>query len=277
MDDDHDTMREPPRLSHPYLEGMIVVGMLFGLFSILTIIVAGLRTIGVLDAAWLLLAFANLVLWGIVLLIMGIWGMIQLRRMRDFLKSSRPLIRWRYTEEEWAPVWEAEQRDRRERALMAPGCSAALFGLIGLLVGALVGADEGSAETIAVKGGSGLLIGAIIGGIIGATIVLGGNIAHHLLHRRTRPPVVALGPAEILYGNGYFRSNGITHYITHVQLRPAVDTPWPLLVITLRNPRPRGAYNETWEIPIPARIVEPLTSILPSIRTKEGYAWRKDL
>lgn len=147
-----------PNIAHPYLEGLIVVGMLCGLFTIVTAVAGALALAGVLMPSWVLVTGIFLAFWGLILLTIWVWGMIKLWQMRNFLGSTRPIIRWWYTPEEWSAIQEEQEREQLEDLMVAPGCLAVLFAIVGVLVGGMIGADEGVAEAV-VGGGAGLLIG----------------------------------------------------------------------------------------------------------------------
>jgi hypothetical protein len=249
---------------HPYLEGIIVVGGLFGLFALLAAVAGGLAAAGVLATGWILVAVINLALWGTMLFLIWVWGLIKRQQIQNFLGSPRPLIRWWYTPDEWALIQDEQEKDQHEVLVLAPGCLAVLFGLVGLLVGGMLGLDEGAIGDVVLRGGAGLLIGATVGGVLGGTVAGSNYLAYRWLRQHDRQTCVALGETEMLYGRAYFRSNGVTRYITGVSLQGGQP---PLLIVELWNPKLRGGAEEIWEIPVPPRMLDPLASVLPTIRT----------
>lgn len=253
-----------PTIAHPYREGLFVVAMLCALFAVLTAVAGGLALIGWLTAGWAIVLAFLLAWWVLLLVLIWAWGMRKLWQMRAFLRSSRPLIRWWYTPEEWSAIQAAEEPEQREGLLLAPGCLAVLFAIVGVLVGGMLGADTGTAEAV-LSGGAGLFIGAAIGGVLGATVAGGNYLAYRWARQHDRQTCVALGATEILYRRSYFRSNEITHFIESVTLPDALP---PVLLIEVWNPKPRGESAETWTIPVPEQMLPPLREVLPAIRTR---------
>jgi hypothetical protein len=252
------------RIAHPYREGVIVVALLCALFAVLTAVAGGLTLSGWLTGGWTIVLAFLLAWWLLLLVLIWAWGMRKLWQMRAFLRSTRPLIRWWYTPEEWSAIQAAEEPEQRAGLLLAPGCLAVLFAIVGVLVGGMLGAETGTAEAV-LGGGLGLFIGAAIGGVLGGTIAGGNYLAYRWARQHDRQVCVALGATEILYRRMYFRSNGVTHFIEKVSLPDELP---PVLLIEVWNPKPRGASAETWSIPVPEPMLDPLREVLPAIHTR---------
>ncbi|NJP06249.1 MAG: hypothetical protein HC837_11805 [Chloroflexaceae bacterium] len=247
-------------IAHPYAEAIIVVGLFSGVFALVTAALGGLVLAGWLLAGWLFPALINLAFWVLMLITIWLWGLRKQAQIRAFLQSSRPLIRWWYTPEEWSQIKAEEAQEQREILTVAPGCLALLFGLVGLLVGAAIGAEDSLADAL-INGALGLAIGAALGGMLGATVAAGTYLASRWVQQYDRQLCVALGPTEVLYGRSYFRSNGLTCTIERVTLHDQE------LELELYNPKPRGGSEETWVIPVPERMLDPLQRVIPQIRT----------
>jgi hypothetical protein len=252
-------------IAHPYREGLIVLGLLCGLFAVLAAVSGGLALAGWLTPVWAVVAGVFVLCWALMLAAIWGWGMFKLRQMKDFVSSTRPLIRWCYTPDEWALIQEEQELAQREGLLLAPGCLAVLCAIVGVLVGSMLGFDTGIAEAL-LGGGVGLLSGAAVGGLLGATVAGGNYLAHRWAHQHDQQMCVALGATEMLYGHAYFRSNDVTHFIEKISL-DVQEVP-PYLVVELQNPKLLGDDTESWAILVPQRVVASLKRVLPEVRTR---------
>jgi ABC-type amino acid transport substrate-binding protein len=251
------------RVRHPYERAMLTVGRLVGLFAIPAAVLAAVLALGRQpDGAWAALLMVGSGLFAFMALIwviVWLWGLLQMRRIRAFMASDRPLIRWTYTTEEWAAFKNERWDDERSDWKVAFGCLAIIFALVGLLVGGMIGLDDDLAAAI-----GGALLGALAGGAIGALI--GGTVAwgNHLGARRdlarANPDPVVLGNQELYMNGDYFRGHGTRRYVREAQLEPG---PPLTLSITVLNPKPRGGPEETWQVPVPERFAREVETVLP--------------
>lgn len=249
-------------VAHPYMEGLIPVGLLFGCFALLAATAAGLVVAGLTTHMWLIPAGINLFIWGLILVALWVWGFFKLQKIKNFMKSSRALIHWWYTPDEWHVI--QKQYIKEQTGVSArPGCLGPIFAFVGAIVGV-------------VGGIVGVFVGALIGGGLGATLALGNQLSYRWVKRFDRQNYVALGATEILHRRSYFRSNGNWRYIKNITLEDATkdsafaalkDSTFAALIVEVCNPKPRGDADETWSIPVPERVVPSLRDMLPQIRT----------
>jgi len=252
-----------PSPKNPYQRGLWPLFGLFGLFLLAAVLARSFTSEQdgfLLPLAWISLAMSGF--FGLLTLIVWLLGVRQLRQIRAFLASERPLLRWDYTPEEWRTlkeaVWQEQQGDWR----LQFGCLTFLFGLVGLLVGGMLGAEEGFSE--AVSGGlSGLMLGATGGAMLGAVVATGNYLAARSAYRQPEPDPVALAPHEIYANGAYFRGNGVHSYIQKAELQRGDPS---VLRLELRMPpRPRMPDEEEWQIIVPPRMIEAVESALPAL------------
>jgi hypothetical protein len=257
-----------PSFRNPYQRALVVLAGLTGLFLLSGLLALGLAAQnpeGQLEAlAPISLGLAAF--FGLSWLISWFWGKVQVRRSKSFLASNRPLVRWVYTYEEWREikeiVWQDEQNDWRIQL----GCLTFLFGLVGLLVGMALRAEEGFTEAVA-SGLVGAVWGIMAGGAIGAMVAGGNYLAARLEYLQPGPDQVALAPNEIYANGDYFRGDGYSSYIRRVELHPGSPT---VLHIEMRVPYRRRTSNvEEWFVAVPGRVVEAVETTIPSLAATE--------
>lgn len=183
-------------------------------------------------------------------------------RMKDFLSSGRVLVQWSYSPEEWRQiresVWQEEKGDWRIQL----GCLTVLFGIVGLLTGVMIGADEGFAE--AVNGGLiGLVSGLAPGAVIGTVVSRINLIISRRAYADNVPARVALGHQEILFNDEYFRGNGISRYIQNAQFGKGEQA--SELIISIWWPQIRTEPEKEWTIPVPQHMRQEVESVLDRI------------
>ena len=137
------------KIRNPNQQSLVALGVMTGLLlwpvlALLGIVVGGYAEI--------FLIIPTIVLAGLLILFAIAWavswlaGKRRIRQIRAFLTSTRPLLRWTYTPEEWRELKEAGWQDTKGDWMTQLGCLTFLFGLIGLLIGAMIGGDEGLEE-----------------------------------------------------------------------------------------------------------------------------------
>ncbi|GBC62532.1 hypothetical protein DENIS_3504 [Desulfonema ishimotonii] len=241
------------------LRGLMLIGLLPMAGSM------GLRALGHDGSAYL----PFLIIGTILCAILGFcWGIIWVRsrvlagRMREFLNSDRPLMRWTYTAGEWQRLRETAWQSEKDVWQFQMGCLSVLFALTGLLTGVMVGADEGWAEAV-VGAASGLGIGLLVGGGIGGIVAgLNHGVARRAYHDEV-PAQVALGWQEILFDNEYFRGNGMTRFIRSAELGEGY--PPSALVFEIYWPQFRRGTEQEWVISVPPRVLRTLEETLPAV------------
>ncbi len=252
-----------PSPKNPYRRGLTPLIGLTGLFllaAVLTRSFADGQDGFLLPLSWISLAMSGF--FGLLTLSVWLLGARQLRQIRAFLASGRPLLRWDYTPEEWRTlkeaVWQEQQGDWRIQF----GCLTFLFGLVGLLVGAMLGAQEGFSEAVS-RGLSGLALGAASGVVLGAAVAGGNYVAARSAYRQPEPDPVALAPHEIYANGDYFHGDGVYSFIERADLERGDPT---VLRLELRMPaRPRMPNEEEWQIVVPPRMIEAVENILPTL------------
>jgi hypothetical protein len=261
----------PPNMPHPYKDGVIFCGILTGAFALSAMIFLVLMFSDLMDdLVWFILASFMAGFWLLVLTIVWVLGVSKLGRIKGFINSDRPLVRWRYTTTEWQAIKEREWEEMKEVIRVAPGYLAAIFAASGVVFGLIVGLDKGFEAWIkftlfAVLGG------AISGGLLGGLLSLGNYLGSRWSRNKDRQALVALGVDEVFHVREYFRSNGLTKYIMRVSLDEAAQP--PKLTLVLYDPKPKQSHSkQTWSLVVPARMVEQVKATLPAIRTGE---WRR--
>ncbi|MBN1248219.1 MAG: hypothetical protein JXC32_11215 [Anaerolineae bacterium] len=252
------------RIPHPHHRGMVVIAglVLLSLIPILAGIGLVLTDQSGYGTALIFIGGLLLFIFGVSLAVAWWSGRREIDRIRDFLASDRPLIRWTYGPEIWADIQAARWMAQLGDARLQLGCLAAMFAVVGLLTGGLIGADEGVRELLLgglMGAGGGALVGLAIGGTIAGASRLGARRA-----LGQGPETVALGRDEI-YANGqYFRGDGDATYI--VAARIESEEAFMILAVDLQMPRrPRMPETQTWEIAVPPEARREVTSLV-----KEG-------
>jgi hypothetical protein len=255
-----------PRLSSVSLTPLFGI---WGLFFVATIMVVSLVLLGWLEDWAYVLAFISGGLWAIFSLVMVItWlvGRVTAGKLKEFVASSRPLLRWTHDLEEWRQVIEVDWQENKGYWKVQLGCLTFIFGLTGLLTGGMIGFDEGLVEAVA-GGMIGALAGAMVGATIGAVVAGGNYLATRRAYTQTDPGQVILGPDEIFANGDYFRADGDERRLLSANFDP--DDPATLVIMT-QAPTLRGRLVEQeWRIFIPHRLHEEVEAVLPRLRIGE--------
>lgn len=249
-----------------------------GLLVAPTLVLLALVSLGYGDVALLI---PTIILAGLLALFVIVWvvtwllGLRQLSQIRAFLASNRPLLRWSYTLDEWRELREAAWQEQQGDWRIQLGCLTAIFGLVGLLVSAMVGFDEGLEEAIlyGLAGGAG---GLLFGGLLGGAVAGGNRVAARAAYRQTEPGLVALAPHEIYANDQYFRGNGQTTYLKRASFLPAEPDIPPRLLLELKvPPKPRSSSDEVWEVMVPSRLVQAVEAIVPQLNNARPDSKRR--
>ena len=94
-------------IPNPFLPGLWPLLGVTALALLVFLVVGALVVLGKAPAGALLLAGLPVVLFAAISVLVVLWGVRQVRQIRDFLESDRPQVRWTYTPEEWAAIREA--------------------------------------------------------------------------------------------------------------------------------------------------------------------------
>jgi hypothetical protein len=252
-----------PKIQNPYLNALIPIGgvALLGIFT--SILTWGLAAFGVIErsAFWISLIISGFfcLIWLIILLL----GARKVKKIRGFLNSDRPLIRWTYSPEDWKRIKELDWNEQRQDWKLQWGCMSLLIAAAGGLTGAMLGLGEGFG-LILVNILLGLLVGAAIGLLLGAVVAGGNHLDSWLAYRKEEPAQVALGPGEIYTGFDYFHADGKFRFIKDYELNSGKEN--TLTITLIFPPRPRTPNEETWIIPVPDHLVEHIDRIIPELR-----------
>jgi hypothetical protein len=227
------TLAALPPLPHPYREALVAVGPLAVLLALpgtagWIAILAGAPD-GPLPLLLLIAGLLGAVL-ALVCIIVWLLGCVAMRGARRFWESGRPLVRWVYSEAEWRPIATARWESQRGDWLLQWTGMTVIFGLVGVLTGLLIGADDNAA-----LGGSllGLLIGAALGAIMGAAVAGGSRWAAWSASRRNWP-----------ISSEKSSSDTSAHLEIHVY-----------------RPKVRGDPNEQWTVMVPPRLRDNVDAI----------------
>ena len=253
-------MNTKTHIRNPYRLGMIPLIGLTALFLIVTILIYGVNRVALTESIWGLIALIFTLFFGLISVIIWIIGVLQVRRIKEYLASERPLVRWTYSSAEWTQIRDAIWQDQRNDWALQFGCLTALLALAGLLSGLMVGAEDGFISALR-SGVIGFLVGALAGSLIGALVAGCNYLAATSARRDDKPQSVALGIGEI-YANGrYFKADGIRSHIQNSKLISGNPT---LLEIQLKMPpRVRMPAEEIWQIPVSSAWVQKVEEILP--------------
>lgn len=258
-------MDTKPPIRNPYRRGAIPLIGLTVLFLTITLLIYGLNQVALTESVWSIIGLIFTLIFGLITVIIEIIGALQVRRIKNFLASERPLVRWTYSSAEWTQIKDIIWQDQRNDWTIQFGCLTALLALAGLLSGLMVGAEDGFIPALS-GGFIGLLAGALAGGIIGALVAGGNHLAAILVRRDDKPQIVALGVNEI-YANGqYFKGDGVRSYIQAGNLLRGTPT---LLEIQIKMPpRVRMPEEETWQIPVSSAWIQKVEEIIPLLASK---------
>ena len=265
-------MREESPIPNPYRESFPA---LLGLVALTLILAVGggiMVALGKWDAGLIVPVSIPLALFGLLLLIVWLLGEVRRRRAADFLASDRPLVHWTYAPQEWQEIMGEKWEEAKGDWKLTAGCLTGLFGLVGLLVGLMIMADDMSShqpflETAIelISGGLiGTALGALAGALIGLPVARGNYLAARKLYRRSLPGQVAVAATEFYVNGHYFDANGAT--IQGVDFQPG--TPATLTISTYYW-RFRRPPEDEWVIVVPRRMVEQVEEVIPQIVVSE--------
>ncbi len=132
-----------PKIQNPYLNALIPIGgvVLLGIFT--SILTWGLAAFDVIEMPvfWISLIISGFfcLIWLIILFL----GARKVKKIRRFLASDRPLIRWTYSTVEWKRIKELDWNEQRQDWKLQWGCMGLLIAAAGGLTGAMLGLGEG--------------------------------------------------------------------------------------------------------------------------------------
>ena len=253
------------RIRNPHQRAIVTIGLLT-IFSFLsTLVIWALSSSGFANFALTWISLIFFIFFGSAWVLISLLGLYQIRKIKAFLESDRPLLRWTYSEAEWKQykeiVWQGETGDWKVQF----GCLTFLLALAGMLTGLLVGLDGGFLEAARVS-----FIGLLLGGLFGAALgvlVAGGNFwGARQAYRQKEPGQVVLGSNEIYANYDYFRGNGRNSFIREATIKRG--NPNTLEVELIVPPRPRVSTEQQWSIMIPSQWVERVEEILPGLKAQ---------
>jgi len=251
-----------PPTNDPYRRGWMAPLWLTMLALLGTLVALGVTAVGLTSYFFVVITVGFFALFGVITLIVWVWGRTQMRRANEFLASDRPLVRWKYSTLEWErlkeTVWAEEGGDWKVQL----GCLTVLFAITGLLTGLLIGSDEGFGQAL-LGGVIGLVSGGGIGGVIGAVVAGSNHLMLRKAYGQTEPGEVALGRDEVYALGNYFKGNGDSSYVRRVTLHH--DAPVRLHVEIQLPPRVRGPVEEAWMLPVPPQMIGAVEEVLPMI------------
>jgi hypothetical protein len=255
-------MSDQNHIRNPYRASLIPLTGLTTFFGLSTLLVFGIRPLRLAAPSLSLIGLIFTLFFGLVTVIILLLGLLQVRRIKSFLSSDRPLIRWTYSSFEEAQLkeqkWQAERHDWQ----IQWGCLTVLIALAGLLTGVMVGGIDGWLPALG-SGLVGLLIGGLVGGVLGALVAGGNRLALAWTQRDDAPQSVALGVGEIYANGDYFKADNRFNDLQSARLIPGNPV---ILEVHLRMQwRVRMPDEETWQIPVPASRVETVEAILPRL------------
>lgn len=255
----------PARPTNPYRSAVVTLAGMTGLFALVAALTGLLGERADAPSAWFWPAAIVCGFFGLLLFIVWVLGRIKASRMAAFLGSDRPLVRWTYTDDEWAQIQALRREESAGDGRLQVGFLTGLFAFIGLLVGLMVGFEEGWGEAIG-GGAAGLAIGGGAGALIGG-VVAGGNALAGRWADRDLPGQVALGTDEILANGDYFRGKGRMRTVRGARLEPGDPT---TLVVDIWSPKVRGSAEETWVVVVSDHALEAVRAALPRLAPGRG-------
>ncbi|VVB53615.1 Uncharacterised protein [uncultured archaeon] len=247
-----------PEIVNPYRRSIVAAACLTLAFSAPA--AAALALVVLLGWTPIILFFAA-AFWGLLylaLLITWFMGVRDKRRIREFLESTRPLIRWTYMEHEWNEIAQKEWAEEKDDWKIQIFGLTFIFGLVGVLTGLML-LDE-DIFFLPMCSAVGIGGGFLLGVVIAASNYLAAKIDY-----ATSKPVVALGENEIYYGGQYFRANGGNYAIRNVALNKG--PPATLEIQVYSHPSFSKTHGDlTWTIQIPPQLVKEVELRIPSIK-----------
>lgn len=234
------------------------------LLALLTVLPLGLFIWGIaIDASdWPYAALLIFLLFLFTLLIFlgQLWGNVS--QAREFILSERPLIRWRYSPDEWQQVRQVQFNGSTEDMKEMAGCAVPFFAGVGTLLGTVLGSVEGFVGAV-----PGAAIGALAGYIFGKILVpiaTGLNQStNRELYRTDLPVWVVLAPGEIYYNRQYFRADAIGDRLEGMNLEEGALT-W----LRIETFAPRGSITASFDgnIFVPCRMLATVKAVLPQLQ-----------
>jgi hypothetical protein len=249
-------------LKNPHLDALITIGAITIFGFIASLVTWGLSVVDLIKSwfFWVSLIFFGIfaLIWLIILLI----GTRKKKQIEAFLSSDRPLIRWTYSESEWAIIKERNWHEEHQDWKLQWGCLSFLFATAGGLTGAMLGWGEGLGAII-IRAIIGLLVGVGLGLFFGGAVAGGNHLASRIAYRWKKPVEVVLAPGEIFTGYDYFRADGRFRVVKNVALKRG--EPDVLEFTLVFPPRPRMPLEETWAVPVPTHLVEKVSQLKSSL------------
>ena len=246
----------------PYRRGIIAPLWLTGLAFVCTLIAWGVSAVGLTSYIFLVIAAGFLALFGMITLIVWVWGYTQMRRAAAFLAGDRPFVRWTYSTLEWERLMGTGLEEEGGDWKVQLGCLTVLFAITGALTGVLIGADESLVQAL-IGGALGLVGGGVFGGVIGAVVAGSQHLAMRKAYTQSAPGEVALGRDEVYALGNYFKGNGKSSFVRRVTLHR--DDPVRLHIEIQLPPRVRGPVEEAWMLPVPPQMIEAVEKVLSMI------------
>jgi len=246
----------------PYRRGIIAPLWLTLLALLCTLGAWGVSAVGLTGYVFLAIAACFLALFGIITLIVWLWGRTHIRQATEFLASDRPLVRWTYSPLEWERLMGTGLEEEGGDWKVQFGCLTVLFAIAGALTGVMIGMDESFGQAL-LDGAIGLVGGGVVGGVIGAVVAGSQHLAMRRAYTQSEPGEVALGRDEVYALGNYFKGNSNTSYVRRVTLHH--DALAQLHIEIQLPPRVRGPVEEAWMLPVPPQMVEAVEEALPMI------------
>ncbi|WLT38204.1 hypothetical protein NON20_22300 [Synechocystis sp. B12] len=203
---------------------------------------------------FLLFLFTLLIFFG------QLWSNVS--QAKNFILSQRPLIRWRYSPDEWQQVRQAQLGESGEDMREMAGCAVPFFAGVGTLMGTVIGSVEGFVGVV-----PGAAIGALAGYIFGKILVpiaTGLNQStNRELYRTDLPVWVVLASGEIYYNRQYFRADAIGDRLEGITLDEGALT-W----LRIETFAPRGSITASFDgnILVPHRMLAEVKVVLPQLQ-----------
>lgn len=253
------------KLQNPHLDALITIGAITIFGFIASLVTWGLSVVDLIKTWFFCVSLIFFGICALIWLIILLIGARRKKQIKAFLSSDRPLIRWTYSESEWALIKEKNWREEYQDWKLQWGCLSLLFAAAGGLTGAMLGWGEGLGA-ILIRSIIGLLVGVGLGLFLGGAVAGGNHLASRIAYRRKQPVEVALAPGEIFTGYDYFRADGRFRVVKNVELKRG--EPDVLIFTLVFPPRPRMPLEETWAVPVPPDLVEKVSQCQSSM---EGF------
>ena len=243
---------------NPNLRGITAFWLLIWLFSIPLALSIALSILEKLEAVFILLAAFPLAFVCMIQLIAILFGRMEAAKAREFLQSSRPILRWTYRTEDWNSIMDEQWADEKDDWKLQLFGLTFIFGLVGVLVG-IMGMCEDTLNPLVTT-----TAGVTFGIILGVVIATGNYIGARREYSHTNP-AVAIGESEIFYNSQYFKADGRTSFIRTAEVKK--DKKTELVIRTyggsfLTSTQKGGE----WIIPIPRELIADVEAVLPRLK-----------